>query len=283
MSIAQQICYNGEYFQENIPILTNRNRAFKYGDSLFETIHANGTRLQFFEDHFIRLQKGMNTLKMIANSDFNPITIEKEIIRLLNKNKLYQGARIRLSIFRKDGGFYTPINNQIDYLIEATALELDCYKLNQKGLRIGLFADISKSINCLSNLKTSNALLYTLAGIYKTENNFDDLLITNDQGRICEAISSNIFIVKNEEIYTPSIEEGCVEGIMRKQIINIAQKNNLSINYNAKLTKQDLLTADELFFSNTINAISWVVAYEEQRYFNKIARFLISELNRIAF
>ena len=168
MSIAQQICYNGEYFQENIPILTNRNRAFKYGDSLFETIHANGTRLQFFEDHFIRLQKGMNTLKMIANSDFNPITIEKEIIRLLNKNKLYQGARIRLSIFRKDGGFYTPINNQIDYLIEATALELDCYKLNQKGLRIGLFADISKSINCFIIKSTvANAILFSELYFFK--------------------------------------------------------------------------------------------------------------------
>ncbi|WP_289460258.1 aminotransferase class IV, partial [Klebsiella pneumoniae] len=91
----------------------------------------------------------------------------------------------------------------------------------------------------------------------------------------------NIFLVKKSKIYTPSLSEGCVEGVMRKQIINIANKLNMEVFDNGFMTPDDIPLADEFFLTNAINGIQWVVGYKQKRFFNKIAIELINKLNEI--
>lgn len=264
------------------PSLSHTNRAFSYGDALFETIHANGTRLQFFDDHYKRLIRGMHILSMDKKCLPGKEHLEKVIIKLLNKNHLYNGVRIKLTVFRDSGGYYTPERESCSFLAEAVPLPFDNYILNQKGLTTGLFTSLLKQADTLSNLKTANSLIYVMAGLYKKEAGLGECFILNSKERIVESISSNIFIMKNGTLFTPSLSEGCVEGVMRRQIIRIAQKEGIDC-IETGITKEDLLKADECFLTNSIKGISWIVAYGQKRFYSRTARELITLLNMEQF
>lgn len=282
MNIVDKICFNGNLYPANTPLLGKDNRAFRFGDSLFETIHANGTEIQFLNEHLARLTKGMETISMIIPPNFRE-RLKKEIAYLININKAFSGTRIRLTVFRNNGGMYTPTDNTISYLIETSALEYDQYNLNKKGLRIGIYDEMRKSFNLISQYKTGNSLPFILAGNFCTKMNWDDCLLLNERGNIVESISSNVFIVKNGVLMTPSIESGAVNGIMREQIIEAALRLNLTVFEDCILKPEQLLDAEEIFLSNAISGIRWVVALHDRRYFNKTSKQLIEELNRYTF
>jgi branched-chain amino acid aminotransferase len=282
MISPEKVCLDGKIYSKDELLFGAENRAFRYGDSLFETIHSNGTEIQFLSEHLDRLQKGMESLEMISPSEFKD-RIKRNIIFLINKNKAFAGTRIRLSVFRKDGGLYSPTDNSISYLIETSVLEHAKYVLNRKGLKIGIYNQIRKSYNLVSQYKTGNSLPFILAANYRKKMNWDDCILLNDRGNVVESTSSNLFIVKNGNLLTPSLESGCVSGIMREQIIEAAVNLNLTVFDDCTLTQDHILNADELFLTNAIHGIQWVVAYQERRYFNKTAKLLIEELNRKAF
>lgn len=277
------ICLNGSYIKSDKPILESKNRSFLYGDGLFETIHANGTEPQFVELHMIRMLSGMNMLKMIIPGFFSAAYFTSHIKGVLTRNKQFQGARVRITVFRNGGGLYTPETNEVSFVIESNPLEYDLYTLNQQGYRIEIFPDIAKPVNLLASVKTTSALLFVLAGIFRSENLLDDCLILNQPGRICESISSNIFLLKGNKYYTPSLKEGCLPGIMRQVIIEIIKDEGLYINDDCSLTVDDLLKSDEIFLTNSISGIRWVVAFRQKRYYNKSSKFLIKLLNDKAF
>ncbi|MDX9695601.1 MAG: aminotransferase class IV [Bacteroidales bacterium] len=283
MPVNTFILYNGEYFPREEFGVSITNRSFCYGDGLFETMHANGTEIQFFEDHLIRLKYGMNVLKMQIPEIIGSGNIFKEIIKLLHKNKLYQGVRIRLSVFRNDGGKYTPTSNSTSYLVETEFIDNDRYTINQKGLITDIFPEIQKPINPFSNLKTSNALIYVMAGIYASEKKLDDCIILNEKGFITETISSNIFLLKDKFILTPPLTDGPVAGIMRKQILKIADMLQYRIYNEKSLTEKNIIDADEMFLTNSITGIKWVLAFKEKRFFNNSSQQFIDKLNEIAF
>jgi len=283
MAVNSFILHNGEYhFKDEFGLNVN-NRAFCYGDALFETMHANGSEIQFFEDHMIRLKYGMKILKMEIPSEIDSNLLEKEIIKLLHKNKLYQGVRIRLSVYRNTGGKYTPIDNAVSYLVETEYIENDLYALNKKGLIIDIYNEIRKPVNSFSNLKTSNALLYIMAGLYAKEKKLDDCIIINEEGNIVEGISSNIFLIKGETLCTPALNDGPVAGVMRKQILKIADSVGFNISHEKSISEQQLLDANEVFFTNSISGIKWVLAYKDKRYYHDNAKKLTTKLNSIAF
>jgi len=279
---SHQLSYNGEFYSEETALFTADNRAFRYGDSLFETIHCNGTQIQFLDEHIERLMLGMNQLGMEIPTSF-PETIEKNIKSLITKNKSFLGTRIRLSVFRNSGGLYTPNTNSISYLIECSKLEDPKYFLNKKGLKIGLFDTYKKTSNSLSAFKTGNSLPFILAGLHKSEMKWDDCLLINERQNLVESVSSNLFVVKDGILFTPSLESGAVNGIMREQIIQIALDLGMTVYDDCIMKPEQLLEADEIFLTNAIVGIRWVVAYGERRYFNRSAKVLIEALNKRAF
>lgn len=283
MQISKYICINGEFLKSDQPVFDTDNRAFHYGDALFETIHANGTKPQFLELHIQRLIRGMKILKMNIPDNFRHEYFERLITNILNKNRQLQGARIRITVFRNSGGLYTPSSNEISFLLESSPLEHDRYVLNMKGITVDIFEDVQKPANILSNLKTTNSLIFVLAGIFKKEKDLDDCLVLNEKQRIIESISSNIFIVRNSKILTPGLNEGCLAGTMRHTIIEICRNLDYSVNDNCSLTVQDLLAADELFLTNAIAGIIWVLAFRQKRYYNDTSKILIQNLNELSF
>src|ERR1035437_1075938 len=224
------VSYNGQYFPDSEFIFSSSNRSFRYGDGLFETMKMVNGKVLFFKDHYQRSISGMKYLKMVADkTGFSEQSLFKEIIALSEKNKTSKSCIVRLQVFRNSEGKYTPVKNDCSFIIETESTKNASYILNDKGLKISLFDEEVKQVGHLSNIKTSNSLIYILAGIYKSENKFDDVLILNNRGTIAEAVSSNIFIVKNNEFITPPIIDGCVDGIMRKQIINILKSHKKKI------------------------------------------------------
>lgn len=272
------INYNGKIYSASEHIFSINNRAFKYGDALFETIRVVNGKLCFVEDHFKRLKMGVDLLKMkSSNISFNDVKVQIE--ELLVKNKITAGGRVRLTVFRDADGFYQPLNEKKAYVIEAIPIENNLYVLNENGLTLAIFDEQRKGTSKLSNIKTTNSLQQILAGIYCKENNLDECLMLNKHGRIAEATSSNVFLYKNNNIYTPSLEEGCMDGVMRKQILRIAEKLNINV-FEGMVNGSMLLQADELFLTNVIKGVQWVESYKEKKYTNETIRLFIEELNQ---
>ncbi len=278
--MEQYINNNGTIIPADEPVVKANNRSFRYGDALFETIRITYNRPQFLSEHLKRLFNGMKVLKMEINGKFTEAFFEKAIMELAAKNSVGSDGRVRLTIYRNEGGFYAPDTNSVSYIIEATPMEERGYVLNTKGYTIDLFNDFKKQQNALSSIKSANSLVYVLAGIAKHQSQLDDCIILNDKSHIIETISSNIFAVKNGVLYTPPVSDGCVDGVMRKKIIEIATANKIAV-YEISVMQNVLLGADELFLTNSFNGIRWVVAYKQKRYFNNTSKKLIEKLNQL--
>lgn len=273
--------YNGHLIGLYEPAISFTNRAFRYGDSLFESIRYTNGKIMFLADHVKRLKLGMTALRMNVPAEFTSVNIEQLMHHLLEQNKTAHEARIRLTVFRNEGGFYTPETNDISFLIESESFPTTGYTLNQKGLWVDVYAEIKKPINKISNLKTGSALLYVMAGITKTSLKLDDCLLVNDHGNIIESISSNIFVVKNGTLYTSPIADGCIDGVMRKQILDIAAQNKI-LSFEQPLTVHTLTNGDEVFLTNATKGIQWVGQFKNKFYTNQKAVFFTEKLNELA-
>jgi branched-chain amino acid aminotransferase len=279
--VSQTVFYNGSVIAaENVPVGIG-SRSFRYGDSLFESIRVINTRPMFLQQHLNRLKLSMASLKMEPILPLSTETIEKAISQVINSNKLFKGCRIRLTVFRDGSGFYTPDTNRSNVLIEAFGLDQETWQLNSKGLTIDIFPDFQKSLNPLFANKSGNSLLYVMAGIWAKEKKVDDCLILNENNYICEAINSNVFIFKDNSLITPAISEGCIPGIMREVVIKLALQMGITVFDDNYVTKHELSGADEIFLTNAIRGVQYVVAYKNKRYYNKLAKKLTTELNKL--
>ena len=265
--------------KENSELLSINNRAFKYSDGLFETMFFTRGKIHNLERHVKRLQLGISILKMAPSFDLNEGIITKDVEKLLAANKIKNAARIRIQIFRKDGGLYLPENNDIDYIIEAKELHNDNFTLNEKGLNLGISKSITRHNSILTSIKTISKQEAVLCALEAKENNWDDAIILNSENQIAETSNSNIFIVKNNTIITPRIEDGALNGTMRQWIIDIAKKHQIIFLENA-ISIQDIECANEVFITNAITGIRWVYQIENNLYSNNTSKFLIKELNK---
>jgi branched-chain amino acid aminotransferase len=273
------INFNGEILPEDTKVLTVANRSFKYGDGLFESMRMLKGQLKFAGEHAKRLQKGMKALKIDGYSQMDSWFLKEKAEQLASVNKIKHG-RLRLTVYRDSEGLYTPSQNKVGYLLEIQPLDEPRYYLNSKGLIIDVFTELSKPTNFLSNIKTCNSLVYVLAGIHKSQNNLDDVLLLNQNGFLCEASSSNVFVYYQNNLYTPALSEGCVEGVMRQVVIDIAKRIGIPLT-EAQINPEILYEADEVFLTNAVKGIQSVMGYGIRRYFNKVSKTLMDELNKL--
>ncbi len=273
------IIYNGILKLEEENIFSSKNRAFLYGDGFFETIFAFNNQIPFLEFHLERLNKAIKTLHLISNDLFKDREALKNIITYLaRKNKLYKRYRVRITIFRNSGGYFRANDNSFSYTIHTYSLPDDNFKLNDKGLIIGVYPDIKKNYSPLSQFKTLNSLSNVLAANYSFMNNFDDVIILNYLGNIVETSNSNIFFVSKNKIFTPKIEDGCVAGIMRHLIITTLKQKGITV-IEESIPLSFLDDTDEIFISNAISGIRFVSVFQTKRFVNFLTRKIHSQLD----
>lgn len=279
-----QILYKMQYYNfsgktfDNQLIINIKNRAFRYADSLFESMYFTNNKIVNLDKHWERFQNGIQIFKMNQSQLSLASELEEQCIKLIQKNDIKGAARIRLQIFRKGGGLYLPESNDNDYIIEVSPLKNSEYILNDKGLKIGIAKGIYKDISYFSEIKTSSKQEMILAAMQAKENDWDDAIILNSKGKVVESSNSNIFIVKGGKILTPPLKDGPINGIMRQSIIECTAEQNIEF-IEKSLTPKDLDKAEELFISNSIRGIQWIEKFESKHYENNISAKLVKLLN----
>lgn len=269
---------NGTVLTNDAPTIHAGNRGYLYGDGVFESVRImNGFPLNL-ENHVQRLLEGAKAIKMRPASYYTTQFFYDKIVELCKLSEITEGGRCRISLDRVTGGSYKPDSNEATFFIEIYPYDTNNFELNSKGLEIDQYSDIKKQKNFLSNYKTKSSLIYVMAAINATERKLDDVLIANDKEGILETSSCNIFVVSNGVLYTPGLEEGCLAGTMRMQIINLAIANGIKV-YECNILPQNLLAADEIFLTNAIRGVNWVSGYRTKRYFNNMARKFVALLN----
>lgn len=276
----QFINFNGDIVPAEQQILTISNRGFKFGDGLFESMRLMKGQVKFVELHCERITKGLKLLKIDSWSQIDSWFIREKVEELTRRNKTGPDGRIRLTVYRDGDGLYSPSSNKMGYALEVTKLAESSYAINEKGLIIDVYDEITKPVNILSNLKTCNSLLYVLAGIFKNQNSLDEVLVLNNNGFLCESMSSNVFVVYDKILYTPALGEGCIAGVMRQVVIKLAKENGVQL-VEAQISPDILNEADEVFLTNAARGIQWVMGYNNKRYFNEMSRFLNEKLNKL--
>lgn len=257
---------NGNLAQET-EVLTSNNRAFKFGDGVFETLKSVNGRLLFWEPHYLRLMASMRIMRMEIPMNFTLEFLQEEIQKVLDANELAdQPARVRLTVFRNEGGLYLPLTNEVSYLIEATALSSPFYTLSQNSYEVDLFKDFYVNADLLSTIKTNNKALHVVGSIFAHENELDNYLLLNNHKNVVEALNGNLFLVNGSVIKTPPLSEGCMNGIIRKELIKIIEKTEGLTLEETPISPFELQKADELFMTNTIIGIRPITKYRKRSF-----------------
>ena len=271
---------NGTILEKHKAAISISNRGLNYGDALFETLRVSGGKIYFWEDHYFRLMASMRILRMEIPMNFTQEYLEKQILAIIEANGAITGAyRVKILVWRQEGGFYSPTINEIQFSVACSDLQNPFYLLRQNQYEVELFKDHYITSGLLSTLKTNNKVINVLGSIYAKENKYDNCLLLNEKKQIVEALNGNIFLVKGDTIKTPPLKDGCLKGIMRKQILAIlADLYDYDVQ-EVSISPFELQKADEMFVTNVITGIQSITKYRKKQYTNIIAKELLGKLN----
>ena len=267
--------YNGNLVAFDDVKITPNNRAFKYGDSVFETIKVVHGKLVFWEEHYFRLMASMRMLRMKIPMNFTLEFLEEQILKTVSVNENNKNTRARLSVTRKDGGFYTPNTNEIDYLIESQEIEYS----TKASYKVDLFKDFYMYSGYLSTVKTNNKLIHTLASIYAKENELDNCILLNERKGVVEVTNASLFLIKGTLIKTPPLTEGCLKGIAREKVISVITSSNNYTLEEAVISPFEIQKADEVFITNSIIGIQPITNYRKKEFSTDISKKLAMSFN----
>ena len=270
--------FNGN-IQENSSILIENNRGFLFGDSVFETIKMLDNKVLFLEDHYFRLMASMRICRMEIPMNFTMEYFESQILNLIQSLNNSNSYRVRFTVYRDSEGFYLPKSRNIQFIVTASSLDSNLYVFGKEHYEVELYKDFYVSKQLLSTLKTNNKMLQITGSIFAEENGYANCLVLNDEKNVVEALQSNIFMKTGNVVSTPPVSDGCLNGIMRKQILEILKKIEGIEVKEASISPFDLQKADELFLTNVISGIQPVTKYRKKEYTTEFASDVLKRLN----
>jgi branched-chain amino acid aminotransferase len=272
--------FNGDILDSELQ-LTVSNRSFLYGDGVFETLKVVDNKILFFEDHYFRLLASMRIIRMQIPMLFTLEYLESQVLEFVNHQNIQNSARVRLTVFRNEGGFYSPTDNSVSFVIQAKALQNKLYFIADKSFEVDLYKDFVVTKQLLSTLKTNNKIIQITASIFAQENQLDSCLLINEDKNVIEATYGNLFMLMNNQLITPPISEGCLNGIMRKQILKLVNELDKVEVIEKEISPFDLQKADELFITNVIVGIQPITKYRKKEFEAKLSIELLAKLNQL--
>ncbi|GIM55623.1 aminotransferase class IV [Capnocytophaga canimorsus] len=275
-----KINFNGSLVEASF---ATENRAFKFGDAVFDTSKYVYQKLLFWEEHYLRLMAGMRILRMEIPISFTMEFFEGEVFKLLEENRLEKAsARVRITVFRKSGGLYTPSTNEVDFIIEVQELKKPFFELNQEPYEVELFKDFYINPDLLANVKHTNKAIHIIGSVFAQENDYQNCLLLNNSKNLACALNGNLFMVEGNTIKTPPLTDGCLNGITRQILLKILKKTTEFDLVETSISPFELQKADELFISNSIVGIQPVTKYRKKMYSSAVTQNLIGKLNTVA-
>lgn len=252
--------------QEEISISPN-NRSFRYGDGFFETIKVLKGKIVSKELHFERLFASLELMQFDKPAYFTPEYLAKHILELAIKNNHQALARVRLTVFRGDGGLYEAANHFPNHLIQSWVLSNVTSQLNENGLVIDIYRDARKICDRFSEVKSNNFLSYVMASLWAKKHRLNDCILLNPYDRIADATIANVFIVKDGVIRTPPLTDGPVNGVMRRYLLNSFKKAGMPVE-EVSIDVDAIAEATEVFLTNAIFGLKWVKQMGSSMYSN---------------
>lgn len=274
------INYNGEILSSETN-LSNSNRGFLYGDGVFETLKIVNNKILFLEDHYFRLMASMRIVRMQIPNNFTLEYIEEQVLNTAKANNCTNSARIRFTVFRNEGGFYLPQTRTISFLIQVSPLNTIRYSFSDTNYEVDLYKDFFITKQLLSTIKTTNKMINVTGSIFADENDFQNCILLNNEKNVVEALNGNLFMLLGNKLITPSLDEGCLNGIMRKQILQLTKKIETIEVVEGIISPFDLQKADELFITNVIVGIQPITKYRKKEYKTDLSKELLENLNSL--
>jgi len=275
--------------------LTINDRSIHYGDGLFETILCNNDKLYYWSQHFQRLQASAEQLKIACPPEQ---VLLDDIAKLLDKNKpetksaikpgpeSAAACAIKIIVSRGAGerGYQFSKNTAASRFVLLSALEADHSSLLSHQLLSGELFICKQQVSInenLAGLKHLNRLENVMARNEwndKTKNNIIDGLMKNANQHVIEGTMSNLFAIKDRQLFTPELGLSGVKGIMREIIIDLAGKSNIKTSL-INLTMDDLTAMDELFISNSLIGMKAVTKLGDSLYKDQaVTNMIFAEL-----
>ena len=236
--------------------LTVHDRAIHYGDGLFETILCHNKQLYFWPQHYFRLKQSAEKIKLSCPDESLLLDDIAELLKDCDEGLSYA---IKIIITRGSGkrGYQFEKKSTINRLIFSSMIEKSYSSLLSNKLLSGDLTICEQQVSInenLAGLKHLNRLENVLArneeAIVNNNNVIDGLMLNANKYAI-ECTTSNIFTVKNNQLYTPKLNQSGVQGVMRGTVIELAKKNNIKVSF-LDMTINDIDTMDEMFITNSL-------------------------------
>jgi branched-subunit amino acid aminotransferase/4-amino-4-deoxychorismate lyase len=268
---------NGKIINESNASVSVNNRSFRYGDGCFETMKYSRGKLPLAVLHFERLFNSLQTLQFDCPSFFTSEYLHGQINELVHKNQHDKLARIRLTVFRGNGGLYDAENMAPNWLIQSWSLNDASNALNTNGLIVGTYPHGFKAADQFANIKSNNYLLYGQAALHAKQQQWNDALVLNHRQSIADATIANFFLVKGNAIITPPLSDGPVSGVMRRYLSERLPALDYEV-IEQTIHPSDMLSADEAFLTNAVFGIKWIQSIGEKSYNLKYAAIIHKQL-----
>ena len=287
--ISLSRCLSGLFFMINFngtlvenAQLALENRGYTWGDALFETLKVVNSKILFWEDHYFRLMASMRILRMEIPMTFTMEFLEQQILNTIEANNLSSSAvKVRFNVDRGEGGNSLPITKTISYYIETEALEANSYTFFETSntYTVDLYKDFFVAPGLLSTLNTNNRIMNVLGSIYAKENDLENCLLLNTDKNVIGALTGNVFLVNANKVKTPPLLDGCINGIMRKQVLELIKTTEDYEIEEASVSVFELQKADEVFITNVVQGIQPVLTYRKKTYGTKVSQDVVQRLN----
>ena len=262
------VCSNGIFTEETeLHLDVRTNRAFRYGDGFFETIRFENNRMPLFKHHLKRIQSSNNLFKFDP-STFSFTEIETLIGQTFQLNKIESGIA-RVTFFRSGEGRYTPLRNEMHFLIEVTEQSFGSYFSLLK--EVGLSTQTVLHAHAFSHLKTLNALPYLFAAIEAKGNNWNECLLPNTKNEIAEGTWSSLVWLEENECHTPPLSSGCVDSTLKNALKEMLHSQGKVLNEKV-CQVSNLQAAQEIWLLNATRGIQAVEQFQGISYSHEIAK-----------
>lgn len=265
--------YNGIIVKEESICISPNNRSFRYGDGFFETMKVINSRVVLDKYHYSRFFTSLSLMGFDRHNTFSAEYFNDLIRQLVKKNAHQKIARVRLTVFRGDGGLYDTINHSPNYIIQSWSLQDSPNQFNVNGLVTDVYTAARKSTDDFSALKHNNFLCYAMGALWVKQQKLNDCIILNNNNNVADSTIANVFIVSDKIIKTPPLQDGPVSGVMRKYLLNKFKEDGYTF-LETSINIEDVKQASEIFFTNAIYGIKWVKSFANQHYTNTTSKQL---------
>lgn len=241
--MQNKVFFNGKLILSNQARLEAGSPGTRYGWGVFETLRLSDNKSVLLSKHLRRLRRSSKVLGIQLK--YSSYEITKTILNLISINHL-KDARIRICVWKNKIG--------ADFYIEANSYQPIINKKYKEGIGLILSPQIIPSFSMLTEHKTANYLFHQLVYNWAKNRGFDDALIINEKGDLVEVTRGNIFFISKHRLYTPKLSCGCLPGVTREAVINLAKKIGIKVE-EGNFSVKELFAAQEIFFTNSLIGI----------------------------